>query len=612
MMTKKRRLELLAPARNYDVAIEAVNCGADAVYMGAEGFGARSAACNSMDDVARVVQHAHRFGVKVYVTFNTLIYDDELSLAEAMIRRLYGIGVDALIVQDMGILRMDIPPIELHASTQCDIRTPEKAAFLESLGFSQLVLARELSKEEIQDVRRETHVRLEAFVHGALCVSYSGRCQVSQVLKGRSANRGECAQICRLPFDLVDGDGNVIVRNKHFLSLRDMNLSRRLDELVDAGVDSFKIEGRLKDAGYVKNVVAYYRRAIDEIIQANPDKYERASYGISQCGFTPNLSKSFNRSFTHYYFDARNLANGVKIASIGTPKSIGERLGKVVKCEGKKIVVSSSLHISNGDGISYFDRAGEYAGFRVNRVEGNVLFLPQIVNIPAGTVLYRTFDKEFEDGISTSKSERKLWVDFDLRIRKNLVVLDAQDERGNSATCCVEAAIEQSETPQDARQRDTLSKTGNTVYMCRNVKTVGNMFVPQSILAKLRRQALEILDRVQRINYRYGYRLPEKVDAPCFSSVLTYADNVANSLARQLYRDHGVKETASALEAGGKTGPDCVVMHTRYCLRRELGICLKSEVGRKSPRELLLRHGKTELKLEFDCNRCEMHVKIKK
>ena len=604
-----RRLELLAPAKDYDVAIAAINHGADAVYIGAEGFGARSAACNSITDIARVVDYAHQFGVRVYVTFNTLIYDEELSRAEAMICQLYRIGVDALIIQDLGILRMDIPPIELHASTQCDIRSAEKAVFLQSLGFSQMVLARELNKAEIEDIRSKTTVRLEAFVHGALCVSYSGRCQVSQVLKGRSANRGECAQICRLPFDLVDENGNVLARNKHLLSLRDLNLSNRIGDMVAAGIDSFKIEGRLKDAGYVKNVVAYYRRVIDNVIAANPGDYKRASYGTVVTTFDPDVRKSFNRGFTHYFFDTRDLRNGERIASVDTPKSVGEKAGTVKKCTGKVVEVSSSLQFNNGDGISFFDRRGTYTGFRINRVEGKRLYLSQNMVIPAGTELYRTYNKRFDDELNSSGGERKIKVDFKLRVTADgRLVLEAHDERGNKVSCAMQAEINHADNPQDARQADTLAKLGNTIYSCGNVVTVGDMFVPQSLLAQLRRQVVDALDKAQRVNYRYGYRLNEDMLAKCFSTSLLSADNVANRLARKLYADHGVEDIVPAVEAAKQESCGMTVMHTRYCLRRELGLCLKTEAGRAASQQLFLEHGDVVLPLQFDCKACEMRV----
>lgn len=604
----RRRLELLAPAKDYDVAIAAINCGADAIYMGAEGFGARSAASNSVADVARVVEYAHQFNVKVYVTLNTLIYDDELASVEAMIRQLYRVGVDALIIQDMGILRMDIPPIELHASTQCDVRTPEKAAFLEALGFSQIVLARELNRAEIAEIRRKTSVRLEAFVHGALCVSYSGRCQVSQALKGRSANRGECAQVCRLSFDLVDAAGNTIARNKHLLSLRDFNLSDRLPELIAAGVDSFKIEGRLKDANYVRNAVAYYRKEIDKVIASNTGLYERTSCGKTYLDFEPELEKGFNRRFTHYFFATRNPGNGAAMASADTPKAMGEKAGKVIKVSGKNVMVSSPVQFNNGDGVSFFDRNGQYTGFRINRVDGNTLMLPRHIDLQPGTVLYRTYNKKFDDTLSASKTVRKVNVDFCLRYDNGVMTLDAKDERGNSVSCGIPEQLSDAASRQETRQTETLAKTGNTIYACGKISVIGDKFVPQSLLAQLRRQALAALDVAQKANYRYGYRREENHGAMCPAERLTYADNVANALSRRLYAEHGVQDAEPAMEVSGKPGKGVTVMHTRYCLRRELGICLKTDAGRKQAGKLFLRHGETMLALEFDCKNCEMKV----
>ncbi|MBR5101735.1 MAG: U32 family peptidase, partial [Muribaculaceae bacterium] len=355
-----RDIELLAPAKNAEIGIEAIRHGADAVYMGAAHHGARASAGNSIADIARVVDYAHRFHAKVYVTVNTLVYDNELSDVEQLVRELYKIGVDAIIVQDLALLRLDIPPIALHASTQCDIRSVEKAKFYESLGFSQLVLPREFTREEIMAVAGSLNVPIESFVHGALCVCYSGRCQLSQYVKGRSANRGECAQMCRLAYDLEDEQGNKMLRNKHLLSLRDLNMSRQLREMIDTGVSSFKIEGRLKDIDYVKNVVAYYSRAIDRVISGMPE-CRRASQGAVRLDFVPDLQKSFNRSFTTYFFDERK-PQRASMASIQTPKSIGEPIGKFTAVKGKTAVISTSATIANGDGLSFFNAEKDFCG----------------------------------------------------------------------------------------------------------------------------------------------------------------------------------------------------------------------------------------------------------
>ena len=394
-------------------------------------------------------------------------------------------------------------------------------------------------------------------------------------------------------------------RNKHLLSLRDFNLSDRLPELIAAGVDSFKIEGRLKDANYVRNAVAYYRKEIDKIIANDTDRYERAA----RLDFVPELEKGFNRRFTHYFFDSRNPGNGATMASTDTPKAVGEKTGKVVRVSGKNVVVASSVQFNNGDGVSYFDRNGQYTGFRINRVDGNTLVLPRHLDVQPGTVLYRTYNKKFDDMLAASKAVRKVDVDFCLRYGNGLLTLDAKDERGNGASCCVPAQLSDAETGQETRQRETLAKTGNTIYACRQVSVIGGKFVPQSLLTQLRRQALAALDVAQKANYRYGYRREEDHEVTCPAVKLTYADNVANAQARRLYAEHGVQEMEPAMEvAPGKSGKGVTVMHTRYCLRRELGICLKTDAGRKQAGKLFLRHGETTLALEFDCKNCEMKV----
>ena len=428
-----RKIELLAPARNRDVAIAAINCGADAVYIGATNFGARSAAGNSVEDIAAVVEYARRFDAKVYVTVNTVIYDDEIKQVESLVRDLYNIGVDALIVQDMSLLRMDIPPIPLHASTQCDIRTVEKAKFLEAVGFSQLVLARELSLGEISSISSSIDIPVEVFVHGALCVCYSGRCTLSCATKSRSANRGECAQLCRISYDLVDGSGKLLLPQKHLLSLRDMNQSENIAALIKAGASSFKIEGRLKDADYVCNVVAAYRRAIDDVIAASNGELERSSHGTSALSFSPSLGKSFNRGFTQYFLNNRR-PQSLKMASFLTPKSMGECIGKVKSVRGNRVVLDSKVQVHNGDGISYFNSEGRYDGFRANSVNGaEITALSQSpITLKPGDVVYRTFDKDFNDMVSMP-SRRTLAIDLALRIVDGEVVLHACDERGIEA-----------------------------------------------------------------------------------------------------------------------------------------------------------------------------------
>lgn len=609
--TEKIKLELLAPAKNAIIAKEAIKHGADAVYMGATKYGARASAGNSIEDIKSVVDFAHKFNVKLYVTINTIIYESELGDVESQIRQLYNIGVDALIIQDMGILRMNIPPIALHASTQCDLRTPEKAEFLEKVGFSQLVMARELSLTEIKSIKERVDVTLEAFVHGALCVSYSGRCGLSYACTGRSANRGECAQMCRLPYNLIDDTGNVISANKHLLSLKDLNQSSNLYDLINAGVSSFKIEGRLKDIDYVKNIVAFYRKKLDKIINENPEKYERSSIGTSSITFTPQLDKVFNRTYTQYFLKTRNLRNGTKIASLNTPKSQGEYIGTLLSVSnGKQLLIDTKKELTNGDGLSFFDKNGEYSGFRINKVLGKYVYLPQSVKIEKGTKLYRTFDKRFNDLISTDTAQRFIYVDFVLSVKNDHLLLEATDERGNNIAVSYwsDVAFEKAKNNQQIKQEDILGKLGNTIYSLRDVQVAGDYFIPNSILTELRRFAIEKLDKAQLINYKYNYRKPENLEIKYLKDELNYADNVANSLSSKFYKEHGAKNIQVALETHTLDKIDIeVLMHTRYCILRELGYCRKDKKNALS-HKLYLVNERTKLLLETDCANCEMHI----
>lgn len=610
-MTKPTHIELLAPARDADIAIAAIDHGADAVYMGASHHGARADATNSLDDVRRACDYAHLFGGRIYATLNTLIYDNELMEVERLVHDLYRIGVDALIVQDLGLLRLDLPPIALHASTQCDLRTPEKARFLEALGFSQLVMARELTLDEISDIRRATTVPLEAFVHGALCVSYSGRCAISQVLKGRSANRGECAQMCRLPYDLVDGQGRILVADKHLLSLRDMARHDRLEQMMAAGVSSFKIEGRLKDVGYVKNVVAYYRRAIDKVIERHPEQHQRASFGSVELNFEPALEKSFNRGFTHYFLDERRPADGASIASIDTPKSQGERLGRATRCNGNTLSIDTHARLANGDGLSYFNAQGEFTGVRVNRAVGNgTVLLREPTAIPRGTLIYRTADKAFNDLLAKASATRYINVDATLRYADGVLSLTLADERGNRVTHTMPCDLQPAAKPQGERQRAELGKLGGTIYRLREAKVPGDVFIPASILAQLRRETIDLLDRAHRVTRAIDKRRAEDKSVACPVSHLTPADNVANRLAEALYRDHGVNDIEPAVETGAAVTASTPLMHTRYCIRRQLGACLKGKNAANLPRDLYLRTGSTLLKVTCDCKNCEMTITL--
>lgn len=612
----KIRLELLAPAKNAEIAIAAIKHGADAVYMGAAKYGARASAGNSIEDIKAAVDFAHRYNARIYVTVNTILFDDELAEVERLINDLYLIGVDALIVQDMGILKMKLPPISLHASTQCDLRTPEKAEFLEKVGFSQLVMARELTLEEIKAIRSRVTVPLEAFVHGALCVSYSGRCGLSYACMKRSANRGECAQMCRLPYNLIDENGRILAKDKHLLSLKDMNQSDNLREMIEAGVSSFKIEGRLKDVDYVKNVVAYYSRELDKIVAENPEKYERGAVGNVKLNFEPQLDKVFNRSFTSYFLKKRRLANRESIASIYTPKSYGEYVGTALSTRtGTILKVTTTKPLSNGDGFSYFDATGEYTGFRANKINGDMMYLSQPLRMSKPTKLYRTFDKEFTDKLNGDSAKRSIWVDICLSYRGTHLALDITDERGNEISCChwLEVPLELAQSSQTARQEGILRKLGNTIYTARNVDVTGVYFVPSSVLADLRRRAIALLDSAQVTNYKFEYRRKESRDHKYLCDKLTYVDNVANSLSLEFYKEHGVNEVTKAIESADyKFTGDEVLMHTRYCVLRELGYCRMDKFSQRLPEKIYLVNDKVKLLVETDCANCEMKLRLAK
>ena len=610
-MKEGRTIELLAPAKNLECGIEAIKHGADAVYIGAGRFGARQAAGNPVDDIAQLTRFAHFYGAKVYVTVNTILKDSELADAEKLIWQLYEAGADALLVQDMAVLRMKLPPIALHASTQCDVRSADKVRFLADCGFTRVVLARELSLDEIRGIHEACpDVELECFVHGALCVSYSGQCYASQYCFGRSANRGECAQFCRLKFDLVDSNDNVIIKGKHLLSLRDMNRMAYLEELMDAGVCSFKIEGRLKDVSYVKNVTAAYSQAIEKILVRGKE-FTRASSGRSVPQFTPDVNRSFNRGFTDYFLHGRT----DDIYSFGTPKSIGEKMGPVKEVGRGWIKVSGFKAFHNGDGICYFNRAGELEGYRVNRVEGNRVFLfldgADMPSLTAGTELYRNYDLEFEKVLSKESATRKIGVDILFEEIPEGYQVTMTDEDGLSAKASVEWKKEDARTPQEDNIRIQLSKLGGTGFEATGVKVQldGERFIPSSLLSELRRCVTEKLEALRL----ESYERPE-VGTASVSSVLypvsdlTYLGNVMNAQARTFYQDHGVNNIEDAFE--NKTPDSGVIMFCRHCIKNAMGICTKNprqDVKVQEPLYLISQDGR-RFRLKFDCARCQMEI----
>lgn len=605
-MIKQRPIELLAPAKNLECGIEAINHGADAVYIGAPRFGARAAAGNSIEDIKALVEHAHLYNARIYVTVNTILHDEELPETEKMIWELYRAGVDALIIQDMGITRLNLPPIALHASTQMDNRTPEKVKFLSDIGFRQVVLARELSLDEIKKIHDTCpETLLEVFIHGALCVSYSGQCYVSQACYGRSANRGECAQFCRLAFDLVDSNGKTIEQNKHLLSLKDMNQSDNLEALLDAGATSLKIEGRLKDVSYVKNVTAYYRQKLDAIFKYRKE-YVRASSGTVKTTFTPQLDKSFSRGFTDYFLRGRNPG----IFSFSTPKSLGEDVGTVKEIRGNYFTVAGVKSFSNGDGLCYIDDNGRLQGFRVNRVENNKLFPQDMPRLKPKTRLYRNFDQEFEKLMQKKSAERKMAVDICLTENNFGFTLSLTDEDDNSVSITLQRAKEPARTPQTDNLRNQLGKLGNTPFEAKDIKIdlSDNWFIPSSELSELRRNAVEKLLEVRRINYRREVFRMKETKSKFPVSTLTYLGNVMNSSAAEFYKNHGVLKVMPAFE---KEQPkDAVLMFCKHCIRYSMGWCPVHHKVRSPFREpyYLVSSDGRRFRLEFDCKQCQMKV----
>lgn len=603
---KQRPIELLAPAKNLECGIEAINHGADAVYIGAPRFGARAAAGNSLADIEALVQYAHLYNVRIYVTVNTILRDDELKETEAMIWDLYRAGVDALIVQDMGLTQLNLPPIPLHASTQMDNRTVEKVRFLADAGFRQVVLARELSVNEISRIHAACpDTLLEVFIHGALCVSYSGQCYVSEACFGRSANRGECAQFCRLQFDMTDADGKVIEKGKHLLSLKDMNQSDNLEELLDAGASSLKIEGRLKDVSYVKNVTAYYRQKLDALFKRRKE-YVRASSGSVKLAFRPQLDKSFSRGFTDYFAHGRNPG----IFSFNTPKSLGEEVGTVKEIRGNYLTVAGVKAFSNGDGLCYLDAQGRLQGFRVNRVENNKLFPQEMPRIKPKTVLYRNFDQEFDRIMQKKSAERKLAVDVSLAENNFGFTLTMCDEDGNSVSMALSKNKELARTPQHDNLINQLGKLGNTPFVPRNIEVdlSENWFIPSSELAELRRATVEKLLSLRRINYhRELWRMPE-TEHSYPQKELTYLGNVMNKEAAAFYQKHGVEKIAPAFEVEHPEG--AALMFCKHCLRYSMGWCPvhhKVKSPYREPYYLVSGDGK-KFRLQFDCKNCQMKV----
>ncbi|KAB7694709.1 collagenase-like protease [Plesiomonas shigelloides] len=605
-MVRDNRLELLAPAKNLAFGIEAIKHGADAVYIGGPAFGARAAAGNSVADIEQLAAFAHRYGAQVFVALNTILKDSELAQAEVLAHQIWNAGADALIVQDLGLLQCDLPPIALHASTQLDNRTPEKVRFLQDVGFSQVVLARELSLEQIRAVSEQTSVQLEFFIHGALCVAYSGQCYISHALTGRSANRGECAQICRVPCSLKTREGETLVQDQHLLSLKDMNQTANLRAMIDAGIRSFKIEGRLKDLSYIKNVTAWYRQHLDEILEERPE-LSRSSAGRSQYSFVPNPDKTFNRGSTDYFL----LGRQPTITSFRTPKYIGEEVGKVTRVGPNWFEVSGETEFNNGDGLCYFNARQVVNGLRVNRADGRRLFTAEPVRgLTVNTVLYRNRDQVFDGTLEKESATRQIGVTQHFSETADGFLLQMTDEQGFSVSIPLVAEKSPANNPERAFQsiREQLAKLGNTLFYSQHIDVTLEQawFIPVSALNALRRQAVEALETA-RIN---GYQRPlrhQAVGNPAFPQEnLSYLGNVYNHAAENFYRMHGVDDIAPAYELN-QEADEVSLMITKHCLRYTQNMCPKEVKGLK-PDPLVLEMGNDIFRLKFDCKRCEMHV----
>ena len=586
-------LELLAPAKNLACGIAAIDHGADAVYIGAPKFGARAAVGNSIDDIRQLCEYAHQFDAKIYVTLNTIVYDDELEQVRGLIDELAAIGVDAVLVQDMGLLQfMDGKPFEIHASTQTDNRTVEKVRWLQQLGFSRAVLARELSAEEIAEIHRQVpDIELEVFVHGALCVSFSGICYASQHCFQRSANRGECAQFCRMRFSLVDADGTEIEHERYLLSLKDMNQSDNLDKLIEAGAVSFKIEGRLKDVAYVKNVTAAYSERLNAYIRKHPDEYCRASKGRCEYTFTPNLNRTFNRGYTTYFVNGRQ----PDIASFDTPKAVGEFVGRVKEIRNDSFNVAGTASFANGDGLCFLNSDRQFEGFRANRVAGNRIFpFKMPAGLRPGMALYRNNDQELERILSKPSATRKIAISIALR-----AVDDGFELSANGVTVHFDAEHQLAQkSPRENIVRQ-LSKLGDTIYECAEVVVPDdfNFFIPNSQLSDMRRQLIDAMCQAKR-----EVKLARVGKNPGVKE-LSYQNNISNHQSAAFY---GTNEL-SAYELKGGDGP---IMQCRHCLRYSLGYCVKRGGKRptwREPLSLVLGDGR-RFRLEFDCQHCQMNV----
>jgi len=603
-----REIELLAPAGNPESGMAAINYGADAVYIGATRFGARAAASNSIADIELLVQFAHKYRAKVYVTLNTILYDNELEEAKELIHEIYQAGADALIIQDMGILKMNIPPIPLHASTQTNNYSPERIAFLDQLGFDRIILARELSLREIREISRATQTELECFVHGALCVSLSGQCYFSEVTTGRSANRGVCTQACRHPYNLVDGNGKRIILNSHLLSLKDLNLSNHLSELIHAGITSLKIEGRLKDSNYIKNVVSFYRKKLDDFFESETE-YVRSSSGTTEIGFEPDPERSFSRLSTDYFLSGRskNLINTF------SPKSIGKKIGTVDKVGSGYITLNASETLNNGDGLCFILN-NALVGFRIEKVLDNRVFITDPSSLSPGTVLYRNLDHEFIKRLEADNSVRRVAAIIRISEKNDNLHFELIDEDNLSSEYIIEDLPEPARDPELSAKNlaSQLSKSGGSMFTIEEVKNEckSSYFFRISELNEIRRVLFERHEALRTDSFKRKDSDKQLKMNPYPNKEVTFLENISNEKAEQFYRDHGVEKLEKAVEVSNPK-ENQLLMTLRYCLKYELGYCERYQGATDTPPEpLFLEDQNRKYVLQFDCKNCLMRIRL--
>ncbi len=606
----KKKVEILAPAKNLVQGMAAINAGADAVYIGAPQFGARSNATNSLEDIADLVDYAHLFKAQVFVVVNTILYDNELEDCKNMIHELYAMGVDALIVQDMAVLEMDLPPIVIHASTQANNRDPKHVKFLADAGMKRVVLARELNLDQIKEIHEASDVELEFFVSGALCVSFSGNCYMSVANGERSANRGSCAQNCRLPYNLIDGTGKTLLSSSHLLSIKDLDLSDQLPSLIEVGITSFKIEGRLKDMVYVKNNVSYLRKKLD-LFLAGTDKYIKASSGRTFHNFEPEMDRSFNRGYTDYFVNKRK----EKIGSWDTPKSQGQIIGKVLEVKANGYVIENFEKLNNGDGLYFINENGEADGAQVNIIINDIVVPNTFKPLTVGTMIYRNSDAEFNRLVEREDSAvRKIGVNFKFIETTTGFELTATDEDGHVSVSTIESEKEVAKNGESTLPniQKNLSKTGNTPFIVDaiDIQFSNNWFLPISKINEARRVVLEQLIDIRIKEYHREEFQIKKTDHPYPVTQLDFTYNVANHMARAFYKRHGVTEIEKAFELQWDPGKSRV-MTTKYCVKYELGKCARFQretMGEKVVEPLVLKQGELEYKLKFNCKPCEMEI----